>query len=59
MIEPKALQTLWEDHVSRRKDNERPLWCILNSILWLDLFVYNKDDKKNFSPWDGSPRVSH
>jgi asparagine synthase (glutamine-hydrolysing) len=44
-----AVNKLWEEHLSRRKDNGRPLWCILNFLVWFDLFVYNKDYKKYLS----------
>jgi len=41
-----AIQTFWDQHKAGKKDQGRSLWCILNLLLWLDLFVYNKDYKK-------------
>ena len=29
-----------------RKDYGRALWCILNFLVWFDLFVRNRDYKK-------------
>ena len=40
------VRNLWQEHKSGRKDNGRPLWSILNYLIWFDLFVYNKDFKK-------------
>jgi len=38
-----AVNALWEDHVQRRRDNGRALWCVLNLLVWMDLFVHTKD----------------
>lgn len=35
----RAVTKLFEDHLARRRDNGRVLWCILNTLLWHDLFV--------------------
>ena len=34
-----AVRNLFDDHLSRRRDNGRVLWCILNTLLWHDLYV--------------------
>jgi len=34
-----AVAALFEQHLARRRDNGRVLWCILNVLLWHDLFV--------------------
>lgn len=34
-----AVAALFGQHLSRRRDNGRVLWCILNVLLWHDLFV--------------------
>jgi len=39
-----VVNTLWEDHISGRRDNGRTLWCLLNFLIWFELFV----DRKNF-----------
>jgi len=41
-----AIQTMWGEHVSRKKDHGRSLWAILNFLIWFDLYVWNKDFKK-------------
>ncbi|RKX96321.1 MAG: asparagine synthase (glutamine-hydrolyzing) [Spirochaetes bacterium] len=42
----KAVDNLWREHREHKRDNGRALWCILNFLIWFDLFVYNKDYKK-------------
>lgn len=48
-LDHKAVENLWQEHISGRKDNGRALWCILQFLIWFDLFVYNKDYKKYLS----------
>jgi asparagine synthase (glutamine-hydrolysing) len=43
------VRRLWEDHLSRRRDNGRTLWCVLNFIIWFDLFVRKGDYKAHLS----------
>ena len=33
---------LWRQHLARERDNGRPLWCILNAMVWFDLFVHDR-----------------
>ena len=40
-----AVDALWQDHLARRRDNGRPLWCVLNFLVWFDLFVYEGNYK--------------
>jgi len=37
---------LWREHLARKRDNGRALWCILNFLIWFDLFVYDKNYKE-------------
>lgn len=39
MLRHSAVERLWHEHLSRRRDNGRLLWCVLNFIIWFDLFV--------------------
>lgn len=39
-----AVNTMWQEHKMRKKDHGRSLWCILNFIIWFELFI----EKKNF-----------
>ncbi|HNW43999.1 MAG TPA: asparagine synthase (glutamine-hydrolyzing) [Elusimicrobiales bacterium] len=41
-----AVDGLWREHLARRRDNGRPLWCILNFLIWFDLFVYDGNYKQ-------------
>lgn len=43
------VRRLWEDHLSRRRDNGRTLWCVLNFIIWFDLFVRKGDYKAHLT----------
>ncbi|MBU1864105.1 MAG: asparagine synthase (glutamine-hydrolyzing) [Candidatus Omnitrophica bacterium] len=40
------VNNLWQEHIAKKRDNGRSLWCILNFLIWFDLFIYNKDYKK-------------
>jgi asparagine synthase (glutamine-hydrolysing) len=44
-LHPPTVTRLWQEHISRKRDNGRALWCLLNLLVWLDLFVYNRDYK--------------
>jgi asparagine synthase (glutamine-hydrolysing) len=46
LLRPEMVQQLWREHLARRRDNGRPLWCILNFLLWFDLFVYEGNYKQ-------------
>lgn len=37
------VSTLWTEHLSRKRDNGRTLWCILNFLIWFEMFLYNSD----------------
>ena len=34
---------LWRDHLARRRDNGRALWCVLNVLAWHELFIERRD----------------
>ena len=40
-----AVDRMWQEHISHKKDHGRSLWCILNFLAWFDLFVYEKSYK--------------
>jgi asparagine synthase (glutamine-hydrolysing) len=39
LIRHEVLMELWREHLGRKKDNGRALWCVLNLLLWFKLFV--------------------
>ncbi|MDD5304401.1 MAG: asparagine synthase (glutamine-hydrolyzing), partial [Elusimicrobia bacterium] len=41
-----AVSELWSEHLSGVKDNGRPLWCVLNFLIWFDLFIYEGSYKR-------------
>ena len=49
ILDYQAVRNLWEEHIARKRDNGRSLWCILNYLVWFDLFVWNKDFRKYLS----------
>lgn len=49
-----AVRGLWDDHVARRRDNGRALWCILNFVIWFELFIAEGDFRRWLSPARGS-----
>ncbi len=38
-----SVSTLWTEHLARKRDNGRTLWCILNFLIWFEMFIYNSD----------------
>ena len=42
LLDHAALDALWRQHLSGRRDNGRALWCALIFLIWLDLFVYER-----------------
>ncbi|HRY29326.1 MAG TPA: asparagine synthase (glutamine-hydrolyzing) [Elusimicrobiota bacterium] len=45
LLDPAMVEGLWQDHFSRKRDNGRALWCVLNFMIWFDMFVWKKDYK--------------
>jgi len=41
-LDPDGVLELWREHLNRRVDHGRALWCMLNLLIWYDLFVYSK-----------------
>jgi asparagine synthase (glutamine-hydrolysing) len=41
-----VVSELWAEHLAGRKDNGRPLWCVLNYLIWFDLFIHERSYKR-------------
>ena len=37
---------MWRSHLAGRKDYGRALWCIINLVVWFELFVETQDFRK-------------
>ncbi|MFH2202702.1 MAG: asparagine synthase (glutamine-hydrolyzing) [Elusimicrobiota bacterium] len=46
LLDYRAVRSMWDDHLAHRKDNGRPLWCILNFLVWFDLFAAGSGYKR-------------
>ena len=46
ILSHEAVSALWSEHLSGRKDNGRPLWCVLNFLIWFDLYVHEGSYKR-------------
>ncbi len=53
LLNPEAVTFFWNQHLRKKKDYGRPLWCILNYLIWLDLYVHSRDYKKYLRPHAG------
>lgn len=42
-----VVDKMWQEHLTRKKDHGRSLWCILNFIIWFELFI----EKNNFKDY--------
>ncbi|MBP7125136.1 asparagine synthase (glutamine-hydrolyzing) [Myxococcota bacterium] len=49
ILDPLVVRRLWNEHVERRRDHGRALWCILELLAWFDLFV-DSDRYREFLP---------
>lgn len=47
LLDAEGVQGLWQEHLARRKDNGRALWCLLNFQIWFELFVLEGSYKKH------------
>jgi len=47
LLDYAEVRRLWEEHASGRRDNGRTLWCVLNFLIWFELFV----DRRNFADY--------
>ena len=34
LLDSAFIRELWDEHLGRKKDNGRPLWCVLNFLIW-------------------------
>jgi len=50
LFDPAVVQRLWQDHLERKKDLGRPLWTLLNFLIWHDLYI----DSKRFKDFSAS-----
>ncbi|NLH47385.1 MAG: asparagine synthase (glutamine-hydrolyzing) [Myxococcales bacterium] len=57
VFDPRAVEELLTDHFQQRKDQGRSLWCVLNFLIWHDLFVHRKNYKDYLQAWGGEPRI--
>lgn len=39
LFRPSAIQSLIDDHMQNRKDNGRPLWSLINFMMWHELYI--------------------
>ncbi len=39
IFRPQAISALIEDHLSGKRDNGRPLWGLLNYMMWHELYI--------------------
>lgn len=40
------IEKIWQIHQRGKADYGRPLWCVLNFLIWFDLFIENDSYKK-------------
>ena len=52
ILDPSAVTGLWRDHLSGRRDNGRVLWCILNLLIWFELFILDGSFRDYLFPPD-------
>ncbi len=50
LLDYEAVQTMWREHESGKVDHGRAIWCVLNFMIWFDLFVFDGNYKEYWSP---------
>ena len=45
-LDPGTVSRLWDEHQRRKHDHGRALWCILNVLVWHELFVQERTWKR-------------
>lgn len=45
ILDWKFIEKTWNIHKSGKADYGRPLWCVLNYLIWFDMFIYNGNYK--------------
>ena len=58
VLKGSAVQRLVQQHDQGVKDHGRSLWCILNFVVWHQLFIQSNDYRQHLSSWQGQPRIS-
>lgn len=53
ILEPRAVETMWREHLAGVKDHGRSLWCIINFQVWFDLFVHEGNYRRYLDLPDG------
>jgi asparagine synthase (glutamine-hydrolysing) len=46
----KQVEQMWNIHLSGKQDLGRPLWCVLNYLIWFDLYVKTGNYKDYWRP---------
>jgi asparagine synthase (glutamine-hydrolysing) len=39
------IEKIWKIHLSGKQDFGRPIWCVLNYLIWFDMFILSKNYK--------------
>ncbi|WP_138935628.1 asparagine synthase (glutamine-hydrolyzing) [Roseovarius arcticus] len=47
LFRPQAIKALIDDHIAGRRDNGRPLWGLLNYMMWYELYIQNQPGLRN------------
>ena len=48
------VELMWNIHIAGKQDMGRPLWCVLNYLIWFDLFI-KTGNHKEFLSHKGKP----
>lgn len=56
LFNPHAVRKLWQQHLEKKYDHGRFIWCMLNYMIWFELYIWT-DDFKNYIQPPREPRV--
>lgn len=45
LLDWEFVEKIWKIHLSGKQDFGRPIWCILNYLIWFDMYVVNRNYK--------------
>lgn len=56
LFNPQAVRKFWQQHLEKKYDHGRFIWCMLNYMIWFELYIWS-DDYKNYIQPAREPRL--
>ncbi len=50
LFNPQAVRRIWQQHLEKKYDHGRFIWCMLNYMIWFELYIGSNDYKNHILP---------